>query len=195
MKNIILILLVLISLQCKSQNPVIALEDWRGERIPNMYLKDINNILTPYEGTWLYTNGTTSLKIVLVKKTMKLWGNRYEDLLIGEYQYIENGVEKMNTLNKINTIYPFEYKHAIAGNTTIKGQRNSPFDEYTPNEIRLDFFFRDNRDGNIEMRKAIINGQDAIQILKVVSPMVISYGQTASNPIVPDGVYTLIKQP
>ncbi|MFN4313275.1 MAG: DUF6705 family protein [Chitinophagaceae bacterium] len=46
-------------------------------------------------------NTNTSFKIVLVKKVQQYNGECYEDLIIGEYQYIVNGVEKVNTLSKL----------------------------------------------------------------------------------------------
>ena len=88
MKKIIFVYLVIATMQCKAQTPIIDLQAWQGNIIPGMYIKDTNNILNQFEGTWVYTNGTTSLKIVLVKKQMKLLATYYQDLIIGEYQYI-----------------------------------------------------------------------------------------------------------
>src|SRR5690606_3886847 len=64
---------------------------------------DIDNDFNPYVGTWVYTNGNTSLKVIFQKKEMmqnNLGSNMqyFRDYLIGEYQYIENGIEKVNTL-------------------------------------------------------------------------------------------------
>jgi hypothetical protein len=104
MKNIFKITpLLLMALSCKAQSPIINIEDYDGEPIQDAYYKDINNLLDPFVGTYIYTNGSTSLKIVLQKRIMAYNGYKYEDLLVGEYQYIENGVEKVNTLNNINS--------------------------------------------------------------------------------------------
>ena len=46
--------------------------------------EDINNYLDAFEGTYLYTNGNTSFRMVLVKKVQQYNGRYYEDLIIGE---------------------------------------------------------------------------------------------------------------
>lgn len=117
MKNIFKIVpLLIIAVSCKAQSPIINIEDYDGEPIQNAYYKDTNNLLNPFVGTYIYTNGTTSLTIILQKKTMSYDGYQYEDVLIGEYQYIENGVEKVNTLNEINVNYTNQNEHSIHAN-------------------------------------------------------------------------------
>lgn len=74
--------------------------------IDGVYYKDVTNFLNQYLGTWLYSNGTTSLKLMFTKKenVLTTYGNKtfYEDYLVGEYRYIENGLEKVNTLYNLN---------------------------------------------------------------------------------------------
>src|SRR5690606_22916851 len=101
---IITIAFTLILLNCKAQNPIVSLEDWDGTEQQNTYYKDVNNVLNDFEGTWLYTNGNTSLKIVLVKNTMFFNGDYYEDIIIGGYQYIVDGTEEINTLVDANNL-------------------------------------------------------------------------------------------
>jgi hypothetical protein len=193
MKNIFIILSVAFAIQCKAQSPIIDLMDRDGTRLNNAYYKDVYNRLNPFEGTWLYTNGTTSLKIVLVKKEMKRLGTYYEDLLIGELQYIDNGVEKFNSLADINTVYPNEYKHSIVGNHIPTTP--TPFDQYIPGEVRVQLMFEDNRGGNINVRKTTVGGQDAIQIWRVCGYEDSVVGDPPLPlPIVPIDIYTLIKQ-
>lgn len=86
-----------------SQSPVY--NTLLGDDKDGAYYKDTANELNKFEGTWLYTNGTTSFKLILQKKTMQSYGNHYRDLLVGGYQYIENGVEKVNYLNDVNAVY------------------------------------------------------------------------------------------
>ncbi|MFL9843883.1 DUF6705 family protein [Flavobacterium rhizosphaerae] len=43
----------------------------------------------------------------------------YEDILVGEYRYVENGVEKVNTLSNASTIYDSAFEHNITGNILI----------------------------------------------------------------------------
>lgn len=192
-KNIFIILFATFAIQCKAQTPIIDLQDWRGQIIPNMYLKDVNNVLNPFEGTWVYTNGNTSLKIVLVKKSMRLLATYYEDLIIGEYQYIENGVERFNSLSDLNTVYPNDYKHKIVGN--FIPYKASPFDEVTPGEVRLDLMFEDNMGGTIDIRRKMVGNQPAIQIMRRARQYHVRVGDPIIYPILPpEVIYTLIKQ-
>lgn len=123
MKNTLKILSIfLITISCKAQTPVYDLLDLqhRIQRIPGAYHKDINNLLDPFEGTYVYTNGNTSLKIVLKKKVMSsLNDNLYEDMIVGEYEYIENGIEKINTLANLSVNYSYGGKHSIKANLII----------------------------------------------------------------------------
>jgi hypothetical protein len=193
MRKIIVILIAIATVNCKAQSPVIDLQAWNGDVTPNMYIKDTQNVLDQFEGTWLYTSGSTSLKIVLVKKNMKRLGRYYEDLIIGEYQYIENGVEKFNSLNNLNAVYPNEYRHKIVGNH-IPTTR-SPFDEKTPGEIRLKLHFEDNTGGSILIRRKMVGTQPAIQLLRRPRLDPILQGEPRLVPIVPwEDIYTLIKQ-
>ena len=74
MKQIVTITIIAFSLfNCKAQSPILAIEtDSRIGISDNSYYKDINNVLNGFEGTWLYTNGSDTLKIVLIKSTMVL---------------------------------------------------------------------------------------------------------------------------
>lgn len=58
----------------KAQNVVMNLKDKGNEPFPttNYYFKDIDNVLNPYVGTWVYTNGNTTLKINFIKKIKRL---------------------------------------------------------------------------------------------------------------------------
>jgi hypothetical protein len=118
MKKLYTIILFLIFvLHCGAQSPVITIENFDGNAIKGAYYKDSNNLLDPFVGTYIYTSGSNSLKLVLLKKAMSYDGYRYEDLLIGEYQYIENGVEKINTISNLNT--SFTGHHSIEGNDIL----------------------------------------------------------------------------
>lgn len=89
-------------IQPKYHNPNYA-------ELENAYYKDIDNVQNDYEGTWLYTEGNSSLLIKLRKREMVLINgallSAYEDVLVGEYRYIEDGIEKVNTLSNFMTDY------------------------------------------------------------------------------------------
>ena len=100
-----------------SQSPVYntLLADYQA----GAYYKDAANELNKFEGTWLYTNGNTSFKLILQKRTMQLIKNYYKDVLVGGYQYIENGVEKVNWLSDVNATHAVTIHHKVYGSYFI----------------------------------------------------------------------------
>lgn len=167
MKKILIIITTFMSLYNYSQITLLSLENdlgWDG--VAGAYYKDLNNVLDEYEGTWLYTDGTTSFKIVLVKKTMFFEGSYYEDLMIGEYQYIENGVQKINTLANLNS--ELGYDHNIRGNGVLSNCFFMPEDDCIEGEKRLRLGLIDPNPGKSHwatmiLKKRVINGQEAIK--------------------------------
>ncbi len=172
MKNIISITILIFSfLNCKAQSPILNMEVYARMDAPNnSYYKDVNNVLNGFEGTWLYTNGNTSLKIVLVKKTMqhRYNGGYYEDLIVGGYQYIENGVEKINTLSDVN--HPNIGRDAsIKGNNIYDDCYIIPADDCIDGEKRLDLSIEDTitteHFGDLILHKRTVNGQEALKAM------------------------------
>ena len=118
MKHILLTLFLftMALFTCKAQTIKHLYLDGPG-REDNVYYKDIDNDFNRFEGTWLLTNGTTTLTIILEKKVMSYIQNvmsntnYYRDALVGEYRYVENGIEKINTLPNILVDYenPYDY--------------------------------------------------------------------------------------
>ncbi|MDR6966491.1 hypothetical protein J2X31_000484 [Flavobacterium arsenatis] len=166
MKKTLTIITVLLSLYSYSQTPVLSLEQMGSHKnnIAGAYYKDLNNVLNQYEGTWVYTNGNTSLKIVLVKKSMYFEGKSYEDLMIGEYQYIENGVEKINTLSRLNQ--NLNYNHGIYGNSIHKDCYYTPRGDCTEGEARLIlslFDITEHHSAEMILKRRVVNGQQAIK--------------------------------
>ena len=206
MKRIIfLTLIAIVTITCKAQSPIINILDKDGTRDINAYYKDVNNLLNQYEGTYLYTNGTTSFKIVLVKKIMQFNGEYYEDLIIGEYQYIVNGVEIVNTLSELNTTYSNQRRHNIDGNSLIsKNNRSWVCPNCNVNEKRLEASIRDastDRYATIIMRKlSMLNSSgDDVETLHIKIGQVMggAYDVNVGPPAdfsLPLGELTLIKQ-
>jgi hypothetical protein len=124
-KIIVTIVIGLIFYNCKAQSPILTLDRLGWENTKNAYYKDINNQLDNFEGIWLYTNGNTSFKIKLVKSIKYFNGKYYEDLLVGGYQYIKGGVEKINTLSDANN-------PSIGRNASIKGNSIHSNCKYLP---------------------------------------------------------------
>jgi hypothetical protein len=168
MKNIITIAAAILTfLSCKAQSPILNMEiDTKSNAPNNSYYKDVNNVLNNFEGTWLYTNGNTSLNIILVKSTQYYNGKYYEDLLVGGYQYIENGVEKINTLSDAND--PSIGRDAsIKGNNIYKSCKYLPVDDCIDSEknlhISINDVTSDGHFGALRLFKRTINGQEALK--------------------------------
>jgi hypothetical protein len=213
MKKIINIFILFVGISAFSQSPIYPIYGVMHYSFEqNAYYKDIDNIHDQHEGTWLYTNGNTSLKITFVKKTMKYYqGNfsgYYCDFLVGEYQYIENGVEKINTLSNllIDHFDALDYNLCSAG---LKPKKSYPrCVECLPEEKRLRFHFnepsRRHLDGLYPNFSVRVFTEDNVQKMKI-------WFVTMSNGIVVDkntqelssiskftipyGEYVLVKQP
>lgn len=148
---------------CKAQSPILPLDDWDYEQA-NAYYKDLDNELDSFEGTWLYTDGDTSLKIVLEKRLMQFNGDYYTDLIVGEYQYIKNGVEKINTLDQINQ--DLGENHNIEGNFIYNNCNYIPVDDCVDGEIRLMLSIYEpviDSGVTIILHNRVINGQQALK--------------------------------
>src|SRR5690554_2529532 len=172
MKNIILTSIAIIfNFSIYAQYPTMPLESKVPFEVqPDAYYKDTGNVLNQFEGTWLYTNGTTSLKIVLVKQPQVFdsnYGGFYEDLIIGEYQYIENGVEKINTLSNIGL--NLRYEHKIYGNSIYRDCNYMTWDDCTEGEARLMLGLTDANPEKshyaiMAIKKRRINGLHALKV-------------------------------
>lgn len=215
MKKIFFLLSLNLFILCKAQTPIINLygnEDFG--KIENGYYKDVDDFHNQFVGTWLYQNGNTSLKLIFEKRNQKLRlsPNFYEDILVGEYQYIENGVDKINTLPNINIDYGNLSKdvydnHNIVSISQIRYPETFPqCNECLPNEKRLEMTLSEpNYNGNNERRnifvvRSFIEG--GVNKLKVwfinltQTATVDSNGNTFTPPpyILPTGEYILTKQ-
>lgn len=201
MKNNIyyMIMLFIITLSsCKAQ--IVNIDNEIYNRIPNVYYKDINNQLDRYVGTWLYTNGATSLKIIIQKKhyAFNPSNNFYEDLLIGEYQYIENGVEIVNTLPRLQDISISSRNHFICGNYLWQHYYKPVCDECDQLIKRVRIHFNDPErdymmtDSYIGYKEDLPNDK-MIFDLKMGTSYIPQEGLPATTRV-PEGHYILIKQ-
>lgn len=164
--------------------------------IRGAYYKDTKNVLNGYDGTYVYTNGNTSLKIKLQKNIKtSMNGAYYEDLIVGEYQLIENGIEKVNTLSRLT---PTSNSNNISGKRVLTGTVLG-CDDCSTDEKRLRLGFSDELSpqvGEIDIRKTTVNGKSAI-IAEIwyTGPMAVREGQPKPKPaIIKGGKYLMIKQ-
>ena len=202
MKQILLIIIITLSvLSCKAQSPVIDLADYQAELVDGAYLKDVNNELDKFVGTWVYSNGNTSLTITFQKINQVYNDSWYEDLLIGEYQYIENGVEKVNSLSRLNNPNINNYQHYLDGNTLLRKYQFPGCPECDPSEKRVKIEFTDPSPnmkhliGIMFMGLRYINDNpEKLQINFGKSGAIIIEDDAPLEPNVPFGTYLLVKQ-
>ncbi|WP_395044045.1 DUF6705 family protein [Flavobacterium sp.] len=171
MKKINIILVFLLSLSCYSQTisieQIIDIEDSGGQEIQGAYYKDVNNLLDPFIGTYIFNNGDKYFKIVLEKRIhSSLNGFCYSDTMIAEYQYIVNGIEKTNTLNKLTINYSDARFHTIDGDLLYTGKVNGCYDcDVTEKRLRMGIFDNYSKaGGDIIIRRIIVGGQPAIEL-------------------------------
>ncbi|MDX6190560.1 DUF6705 family protein [Flavobacterium sp. Fl-318] len=198
MKNYINFAIFFILLNsCVAQSPVLDIMDNSGfESVRGAYYKDTKNVLNGYDGTYLYNNGNILFKIKLQKNVMtSMNGAYYEDLVVGEYQWIENGVEKVNTLNQLTStsnLNNIRGKRVLIGN--VYGCKDC-----SPTEKRLRLGFKEATSphiGEIDIRKTTVNGKEAI-IVKIwyTGPIAVKEGAPLpKDGVVMAGKYTMIKQ-
>lgn len=202
MKKIVLISVFVSSLYMYSQSsPIVPLEEWNGIEVQGTYYKDTNNVYNQFEGEWLWQSGNNSLRIILQKKeqvSQQIFGvSYYEDMLVGEYQYIKNGIEKINTLANINSQY-----NSISNSIILTTPFFMGCDDCLPNERRVYVSFSDplaDLSGFIVFKKMVVNGQQALRMTFRYRGKLIQEGQMPPPPTIPPGDtpdwdYILIKQ-
>ncbi|MCW4468034.1 hypothetical protein OGH69_03575 [Flavobacterium sp. MFBS3-15] len=204
MKAIFIIAVLVLGIGCRGQ-AVLPLYD-NGLDIEGAYYKDINSDLDNFVGTWKYTDGTTSLIINLQKKDMQPYSDNaitcYQDILIGGYKYVENGVEKINTLPLVSQNLPHSYDYSIFGNLLLP-----PTTEYctgcVPNMRRVHLAFRDpDRDIPGMESKMVFARADSGGVQKLLLQFIVTSGgyDDVTDPrpydeyTVPFGEYLLVKQ-
>jgi Family of unknown function (DUF6705) len=200
MKNALKIIIILSFISCKAQTVIKSLEG-DGSCPPydnNCYEKDVNNEFGKYVGTWTYTNGDTELIFKFKKEEhyQISTNSSYTDMLVGEYKYIENGIQKVNTLSDFDSTTLSGYDHSISGGVFVHRLPDSCIDNSDPTEIKIELFIESPEDDFIEgrliLRYVNDNGVEKIQVC------VYDYTTLADDVNarieVPDGYYEMIKQ-
>ncbi len=195
----IIVILFFLNLFRTNAQIIKDISDYDGlAHIRGAYYKDIQNKLDAYVGTYVYTNGATTLKFVFKKVLYKNQTYYTEDVLVGEYQYIVNGVEIANTLNRFSLNYTAEemFKHSVKGNDIYDGQTYC--NDCAPNEEHFYTYLYDSNakaSALFDIKKTTQNGKEAIRMIigwslriqKDTDPL-------PPNPSLPGGVYILEKQ-
>lgn len=172
MKKVILILVLLsTSINCFAQNQPADIINKDGSRATNAYYKDTHNYLNQFVGTWLYTNTSTntSLEMRLFKRLMNYsFNNTFEDILYGEYRYVENGIEKINTLTNLNINHVDAINYGINGNFILDKNSSPICNECSSNQKRVLITLKDNTKHSIHDIRArvdIVGGQTIMKAL------------------------------
>lgn len=213
MKKIFYIIIAFYTIGVNAQSQIIPLYSGNGNYgdTNNAYYKDIDSVLNQYVGTWLFTNGNNSFKIILQKKEHVYMSagviKFYTDFIVGEFQYIENGVEKINTLSNLATNYSYIFDYNIVGHALIPNNLFLSCNDCATNEKRLMADLTEPNTRNVSGLEAKIIFRKIIEsgVVKLITNFYLvhsSYGSlddgtpsTIDSHTVPYGEYILIKQP
>ena len=145
MRKHIFLFLLLLSICCKAQ--IKSLYDDEYGVISGAYYKDIYNDFNRFEGSWILENANSTL-ISKLKKKEHLYINGlketfYQDILVGEYRYIDNGIEKINTLPNLLVEYEDPYFYNLAGDIINKPVSGVPEAclNCGPNDVKVKLTF------------------------------------------------------
>ena len=200
MKNIFIILTLTLSiLSCKAQIAPLYKAD--PDLPEGTYYKDINNDLDKFEGTWLWQDGNNSFTLVLEKKVQVHddTANIYEDMIIGEYVYIVNNEELINSLNRLNDNSITGFSHYISG-VRLMHKNHPPYKctNCTNEERRISISIHDPETPYIPMqiilRHVIDNGVEKLEAHVMGNGTYIPPAGSIEDPRITYGDYIFIKQ-
>ena len=194
--------LYLTTFACKAQLPVVARDASMSDKPQGTYFKDLNNEFNKFEGTWVYTNGNTSFTIKLFKKEMKYSTSvgYYFDKLYGEYKYVENGVEIINTLPSLVACPNDTDNRNIGGGYIIPTNMFLACDDCAANERRVMLYFNDPQRSYLESSIVLryVIGQNNPNKMKVTlfesDGVILPYVGAPGEIRVPYGEYLMVKQ-
>lgn len=209
MKSILSALLVILSGIIMAQTPILDINTDDYPKTENAYYKDIDSFYNQFVGTWVYADATKTIRFRFVKKEMfynQSVRNYYKDYLVGEMQYIENGVVKINSLDSVldNHSSILDYSLHSIGKTyndlfprCLECPENiermaMKYNEPTNDDVSLGAAF--------VMRRADENGVQKIKVQYVFTegPSGLQFDfetpSTTTGFTIPYGDYTLVKE-
>ena len=201
MRYTYILIAIITTLSCKSQN-IVPIYNGPINTPNGTYYKDIDNDFNPYIGEWKWEDDNNSLTIVFEKKVMIPDGNDFEDSLIGEYQYIENGTELINSLHLLqNPPNDLSNHNFWGGNITtlIKGYM-PPCSECEANVRYILMYIVDINRPGLHAKACMVhftdNGIEKIRmrIWNTFNENTTSDYTGPTEITIPEGVYTFIKQ-
>jgi hypothetical protein len=136
----------------------------------NCYEKDINHYFDNFVGEWKFENDNTTI-IFKLKKEIQYQldvNSNYTDLLVGEFLYIKDNVEIINSLQDFDDINIEGYDHNISGGIFYHELPNNCIDNSPIQEKKVMLFINNPNDENIEghifLRYMIDNGIEKLQV-------------------------------
>ena len=197
---IVFLFLSVLVTYCKAQSLIKPLDG--GGACPtydtNCYEKDTTNELPKFSGTWKYQSGNTEITFKLKKEEhYQISNNRnFLDLLVGEYQYVENGLELANTLAQFDNPFVSGYRHSISGSVFM--HRLPSYyceDNSEPAEIKLNVNISHPTDTDVDGQLILRYVNDSgIEKLEVCVYDQTTLGDGDVRTLIPDGQYVFVKQ-
>jgi len=158
LKTFIQLILILVTIGCKAQGITIVLEDIDNYEFneyssaPRIaHVKDINNILGEYLGTWIGTHDGKSYEFRIIKHTLTVW-NDYdylEDILIMRYIIKDSNGAILEDTTNIPVGDPLD-------DLVIQGMFMRYDDNANPESYQLHYYGRDHKcgqDGDIVIKR------------------------------------------
>ncbi len=209
MRKTLIAIILFYNITLSAQNPILDLHTANFPKIENAYYKDIEQFQNKFIGTWVYTDAVKTIRFRFVKKEMfyhQNIKNYYKDYLIGEIQYIENGIEKINSLANLNVNHASIFNYSLYSYGKVNNDWYPKCLECDDFVERLPMSYNEpnNDDFGLSaafiMRRADENGVQKIKIqyIQISGPYGIQADfetpSTTTDFIIPYGDYTLIKE-
>jgi hypothetical protein len=199
MKNIFILIAIACFFSCKAQSIIKPMgENDFCRKNPDCYEKDINNEFGKFVGEWKYQSGTTEITIKLKKEEHYRISDEtnYEDLLVGEYKFVENGMVIDNTLADFDDDTISGYDHNISGGVFVHFLPGYCIDNSQSQEIKIELFINDPNvdkiEGRIILRYVNDNGIEKLETC-IYDYTTMADDENAKLAI-PDGYYEFEKQ-
>lgn len=209
MKKIIIISLFIVSAYCSAQNPILNIHTSMPD-IANAYYKDIENFQNQFVGTWVYSDAVKTIRFKFIKKEMFYYQgfskNYYEDYLVGEMQYIESNVEKINSLSNLDVNHTSIFNYNLFGAIKVDSDWYPRCITCPSNVQRIAMSYKEPTTDDIGLSAAFVmrredeNGVQKIKIQYILTngPLGVKVDfetpSTTTNFTIPYGDYTLVKE-
>ena len=192
-----------------AQNPILNIHTADFAEIENAYYKDIENFQNQFVGTWVYTDAVKTIRFRFIKKEMFYYQsirNCYVDFLVGEMQYIENGIEKINSLTNLNVNHSSIFNYSINGDIKVHSYWYPRCVECSDTVQRISMSYNEPTNDDIGLEAAfIMRREDESGVQKIKIQYILTNGplgvkddwqtpSTTTNFTIPYGDYTLVRE-